>query len=66
MNKIVVHTLFALAKYFIMEELIKKAEGKRIEVEHLIISAKSKEDPQGGIKLRLKLAKKYWQRRKNN
>ncbi|AEE94603.1 PaREP1 domain protein [Acidianus hospitalis W1] len=42
-----------------MEELIKKAEEKGIDVEDLIISAMSKEDPQGGIKLRLELAKKY-------
>jgi len=41
-------------------------EEKRIDVEDLIISAMSKEGPQGGIKLRLELAKKYWQRRKNN
>jgi ribosomal protein L22 len=34
-----------LAKYFIMEELIKKAEEKGIDVEDLIISAMSKEDP---------------------
>jgi hypothetical protein len=37
-----------------MEELIKKAEEKGIDVEDLIISAMSKEDPQG-----LELAKKY-------
>jgi len=34
-------------------------EEKRIDVEDLIISAMSKEGPQGGIKLRLELAKKY-------
>jgi len=42
-----------------MDELIKKAEEKGIDVEDLIISAMSKEDPQGGIKLRLELAMKY-------
>jgi hypothetical protein len=42
-----------------MEELIKKAEEKGINVEDLIISALSKEDPQEGIKARLELAEKY-------
>jgi hypothetical protein len=42
-----------------MEELIKKAEEKGINVEDLIIFALSKEDPQQGIKLRLTLAERY-------
>ncbi|QXJ31914.1 PaREP1 family protein [Saccharolobus shibatae] len=42
-----------------MEELIKKAEEKGIDVEDLIISALSKADPQAGIRTRLELAKKY-------
>ncbi|BDB99899.1 PaREP1 family protein [Saccharolobus caldissimus] len=42
-----------------MEELIKKAEEKGIDVEDLIISAISKEDPSEGVKLRMELAKKY-------
>ena len=42
-----------------MEELIKKAEEKGINVEDLIIFALSKEDPQEGIKLRLTLAERY-------
>ena len=42
-----------------MEELIKKAEEKGINIEDLIIFALSKEDPQEGVKLRLILAEKY-------
>ncbi|QGR17623.1 superfamily I DNA and RNA helicase and helicaseubunit [Sulfurisphaera ohwakuensis] len=42
-----------------MEELIKKAEEKGIDVEDLIISALSKKDPSEGIKIRMELAKKY-------
>ncbi|MBB5255242.1 hypothetical protein HNQ62_003017 [Sulfurisphaera ohwakuensis] len=42
-----------------MEELIKKTEEKRIDVEDLILSALSKADPQAGIRTRLELAKKY-------
>ncbi|MQL56243.1 PaREP1 family protein [Acidianus ambivalens] len=42
-----------------MEELIKKAEEKGIDVEDLIILALSKEDPSEGIKMRIELAKKY-------
>ncbi|BDC17726.1 PaREP1 family protein [Acidianus sp. HS-5] len=42
-----------------MEELIKKAEEKGIDVEDVILSALSKADPQAGIKTRLELAKKY-------
>jgi hypothetical protein len=42
-----------------MEELIKKAEEKGINVEDVIISALSKVDPQEGIKIRLELAEKY-------
>lgn len=42
-----------------MEELIRKAEEKGIDVEDLIILALSKEDPQEGIKLRMELAEKY-------
>ncbi|MFP3203425.1 MAG: PaREP1 family protein, partial [Sulfolobus sp.] len=42
-----------------MEELIKKAEEKGIDVEDLIIFALSKEDPSEGIKMRIELAKKY-------
>jgi PaREP1/PaREP8 domain containing family protein len=46
-------------KYIIMEELIRKAEEKGINVEDLIIFALSKEDPREGVKLRLILAEKY-------
>ncbi|MFP3203706.1 MAG: PaREP1 family protein, partial [Sulfolobus sp.] len=42
-----------------MEELIKKAEEKGIDVEDLIIFTLSKEDPSEGIKMRIELAKKY-------
>jgi hypothetical protein len=42
-----------------MEELIRKAEEKGIDVEDLIIFALSKEDPSEGIKMRIELAKKY-------
>lgn len=42
-----------------MEELIRKAEEKGIDVEDLIILALSKEDPQEGIKLRMDLAERY-------
>ncbi|BFI75696.1 PaREP1 family protein [Sulfurisphaera ohwakuensis] len=42
-----------------MEELIKKAEEKGIDVEDLIISALSKDDPKEGIKLRLMLAERF-------
>ena len=42
-----------------MEELIKKAEEKGIDVEDLIILALSRLDPQDSINLRLELAKKY-------
>jgi hypothetical protein len=42
-----------------MEELIKRAEEMRIDVEDLIITAMSRKDPQEGIKLRLTLARKY-------
>ena len=46
-------------EYIMMEELIRKAEEKGINVEDLIIFALSKEDPQEGVKLRLTLAEKY-------
>ena len=42
-----------------MEELIKRAEEKGIDVEDLILSALSRVDPQAGIRTRLELAKKY-------
>ncbi|MBB5254253.1 PaREP1 family protein [Sulfurisphaera ohwakuensis] len=42
-----------------MEELIKKAEEKGINVEDLIILALSKLDPNEGVKIRLELAEKY-------
>ncbi|BCU71499.1 PaREP1 family protein [Stygiolobus caldivivus] len=42
-----------------MEELIRKAEEKGINVENLIIFTLSKLDPQEGIKVRLELAKKF-------
>ncbi|MEM1627321.1 MAG: PaREP1 family protein [Sulfolobaceae archaeon] len=42
-----------------MEELIKRAEEKGIDVEELILSALSKVDPQARVKTRLELAKKY-------
>jgi len=42
-----------------MEELIKKAEEKGIDVEDLIISAISKIDPQDSIKLRFEIAKRF-------
>jgi hypothetical protein len=42
-----------------MEELIRKAEEKGINIEDLIIFALSKEDPQEGVKLRLTLAERY-------
>lgn len=42
-----------------MEELIKKAEEKGIDVEDLIISAISRIDPQDSIKLRFEIAKRF-------
>ena len=42
-----------------MEELIRRAEEKGINVEDLIISALSKLDPQEGIRIRLELAGKF-------
>ena len=42
-----------------MEELIKKAEEKGINVEDLIVLALSREDPSEGIKIRLELARRY-------
>ncbi|BCU67810.1 superfamily I DNA and RNA helicase and helicase subunit [Sulfolobales archaeon HS-7] len=42
-----------------MEELIRRAEEKGIDVEGLLISALSNKDPQNEIKLRLELAEKY-------
>jgi len=42
-----------------MEELIKKAEDIGINVEDVLISLISKNDPKEEIKLRLELAKKY-------
>jgi len=44
---------------YLKEELIKKAKEKGIDVEDLIISALSKEDPQESVKLRMELAEKY-------
>ncbi|WP_291765269.1 PaREP1 family protein [Caldivirga sp. UBA161] len=41
-----------------MEELIRRAEEKGINVEDLIITALSKLDPQEGIRIRLELAMK--------
>ena len=42
-----------------MEELIKRAEEKGIDVEELILSALSRVDPKESIKLRIELAEKY-------
>ena len=42
-----------------MEELVRKAEEKGINVEDLIISAIAKKDPQEGLRIRLELAEKY-------
>ncbi|ACP37721.1 PaREP1 family protein [Saccharolobus islandicus] len=42
-----------------MEELIKKAEEKGIDVEDLVLSALSRIDPKESIKLRIELAEKY-------
>ncbi|QXJ34025.1 PaREP1 family protein [Saccharolobus shibatae] len=42
-----------------MEELIKKAREKGIDVEDLLIREISKDDPQEGIRLRLEIAEKY-------
>ena len=42
-----------------MEELIKKAEEKGIDIEELLISTISNNDPQNEVKLRLELAEKY-------
>lgn len=42
-----------------MEELIKRAKEKGIDVEDVLIREISKEDPQEGIKLRLEIAEKY-------
>ena len=42
-----------------MEELVRKAEEKEINVEDLIISAIAKKDPQEGLRIRLELAEKY-------
>ncbi|BFI74344.1 hypothetical protein YN1HA_4420 [Sulfurisphaera ohwakuensis] len=42
-----------------MEELIKKAEEKGINVEDFIILALFKLDPSKGVKIRLELAEKY-------
>ncbi len=42
-----------------MEELVRKAEKKGINVEDLIISAIAKKDPQEGLRIRLELAEKY-------
>ena len=42
-----------------MEELIKWAEEKGIDVEELILSALSRVDPKESIKLRIELAEKY-------
>jgi hypothetical protein len=42
-----------------VEELVRKAEEKGINVEDLIISAIAKKDPQEGLRIRLELAEKY-------
>jgi len=42
-----------------MEELIKRAEEKGIDVEELILSALSRVDPKESIKLRIELTEKY-------
>jgi len=42
-----------------VEELVRKAEEKEINVEDLIISAIAKKDPQEGLRIRLELAEKY-------
>ncbi|MEM1644943.1 MAG: hypothetical protein QXL96_03585 [Ignisphaera sp.] len=42
-----------------MEELIRRAKEKGIEVEDLIISAIAREDPKEGIKLKLMLAERF-------
>ncbi|WP_054853169.1 PaREP1 family protein [Vulcanisaeta distributa] len=42
-----------------MEELIKVARERGIDVEDLIISALSKIDPQEGLRIRMELAKRY-------
>ncbi len=49
----------SFANNYFMEELIKKAEEKGIDVEDLIILALSRDDPKEGIKLRLMLAEKF-------
>ncbi|GAA5419669.1 hypothetical protein Stok01_01631 [Sulfurisphaera tokodaii] len=43
----------------LVEELIKRAKEKGIDVEDVLIREISKEDPQEGIKLRLEIAEKY-------
>ncbi|MEM1645885.1 MAG: hypothetical protein QXL96_08480 [Ignisphaera sp.] len=42
-----------------MEEIIKRAKEKGIDVEDLIIREIAKNDLQEGIKLRLEIAEKY-------
>lgn len=42
-----------------MEDLIKRAEEKGLSVEDLIILALSREDPQEGVRLRLRLAEEF-------
>lgn len=42
-----------------MEELIRKAEEKGIDVEEVLIQLIYKDDPEGEVKFRLEMAKKY-------
>ena len=42
-----------------MEELIRKAEEKGIDVEEVLIQLIFKDDPDGEVKFRLEIAKKY-------